>query len=50
MVVSMRCLKVGFCFRVSHKDLHRLQSASFGEQSFRDCISVVLESSFIAHV
>ena len=50
VVVSMRCLKVGFSFRVSHKDLHQLQSASFGEQSFRDCISVVLESSFIAHV
>ena len=50
VVVSMRCLRVGFCFKVSHKDLPRLQSATFGVESFRDCISIVFESSFIVHM
>ena len=38
------------CFGVLSKDLSRLQSAMFGVKSFRDCVTVVFESSFIAHL
>ena len=38
------------CFGVSFKGLSRLQSITVGVESFRDCVSVVFESSFIAHV
>ena len=38
------------CFGVSFKGLSRLQSATFGVESFRDCISVVFESSFVVHM
>ena len=38
------------CFGVLSKGLSRLQSITVGVESFRDCVSVVFESSFIAHV